>query len=130
MPRYEKLDSWNACHALVLAVLRETDGIEREPLTVERLRYLALRAAGKIAFGSGTGSRTMLRRSAELSAGWLTELAYDLDLAEVMGVISRESCERLNALCGRAQFYVMKLVLPPELPPDAGPLPPGEEPGH
>jgi len=25
---------------------------------------------------------------------------------------------------------VMKLVLPPELPPDAGSLPPGEEPGH
>jgi hypothetical protein len=128
MPADEKLDSWKTCHALVLAVYKDTEeAVEREPMTANRLRYLALRAAGKLAFGSGTGSRTMLRHAAEYSAGHLTELGHDLVMTEATGLLSKDRCERLQALCGRAHFYVLKHILPPVLPPDTDPQSPGAE---
>lgn len=111
MMAYEKLDAWKGCHALVLAVHKFTDNkIDQDPRLIMRLRYIALRAAGKLAFGSGTRNRRMFQRAAERSAGYLSEFAYHLAFARVMGLLSEENCKRLDALRGRAAFYTFQLL--------------------
>lgn len=111
MMTFEKLDAWKGCHALVLAVHTAThDKIDQDPRLIMRLRYTALRAAAKLAFGSGTRHRRMFQRSAERSAGFLSEFAYHLAFARVMGLMSEETCTRLDALRGRAAFYTWQLL--------------------
>ena len=125
MIRFENLDSWKACHALALGVYDATKPLlERDPEIAEQLRLAALLATSKLARGAGMGTRRTMRQCAELSAGHLSEVGYHLKLAGVMGLIPQETCQRLDALRGRAFFYVWKHLLPqpgpPGQPPNAG----------
>jgi hypothetical protein len=118
MPTYADLDAWKACHALFLAIHADSEKWrERDSSLADCLQRSALKAASKLAFGSGTGSRKMLRHAAEWSAGYLSKLCHDLALATALGLVERERARELDALRGRATFYVWKLILP-DLPPD------------
>jgi len=122
MSLYERLDSWKACHALALSVYEASRPLlEQDPDIAARLRLAALLSACKLARGAGTGSRVLLRQCAELSAGHLSEVGYHLKLARALDLISPETCQRLDALRGRASFYVWKELL-------AGPRRPNGEP--
>ncbi len=107
---YEKLDAWKACHALVLATMRAVKGRELEQDLLDQLCYTSIRSASKLAFGAGTQSRKMFLHSAERSAGYLSEFAYILNLARVMGALPDKVCTELDALRGRASFYTVRLL--------------------
>jgi hypothetical protein len=114
MMAYEKLDAWNSANALVLALYEALPPTAKRPTShaahVARLHRSALRAVGRIAFGSGTRSRRMFRRAAERAAGHLAEFAYQLAVAQAQGVVPAEVADRLAALRGRASFYTWQLL--------------------
>jgi four helix bundle protein len=111
MMSYQKLEAWKTCHALVLAVYQATEGKHKQdPDLIERLRYTAMRAASKIAFGSGTGHRKMFMRAVMYSAGYLAEFTYHLTMARVMGILPERACSQLDGLRGRATFYTRRLL--------------------
>jgi hypothetical protein len=119
MKTYEQLDAWKGCHTLALAVhhaLREHARDDQH--TPYALGHTSLRAAAKLAFGSGSRNRNLLRRSAEWSAGYLTEFGYHLAVARVTGLLPEDLCTKLDALRGRAAFYTGQLLdhLPPRPP--------------
>jgi hypothetical protein len=114
MMAYEKLDAWKSTHALVLAVY---DALPPKVLRhsphgahAARLHRSALRAVGRIAFGSGTRNRKMFRRAVERAAGHLSEFAYQLAIARTQGVLLGDVADRLGALRGRASFYTWQLL--------------------
>jgi hypothetical protein len=109
--KLQELDAWKGCHELVLATWRATEAamsVDREiPM---RLRNSALLALGKVAFGAGSGDRRLFRRSLYRVQGWLWVFGSHLELARVMGVLPAETCLNLDALRGRAAFYVMRQI--------------------
>ncbi len=108
---FEELDAWKACHALVLATdaaIKGRDDHEHDLL--DQIAYTAIRSAAKLAFGAGTHNRKMFLRSAERSAGYLSEFAYVLNLVRVMSVLPEKVCAELDALRGRASFYTVRLL--------------------
>ena len=112
MTLYERLDCWKACHALTICVYEATKPLlERDPEIAERLRLAALLAACKLARGAGTGNSAMMRQCAELAAGHLSEVGYQLKLALALNLISPETRQSLDALRGRASFYLWKELL-------------------
>ena len=114
MMAYEKLDAWKSANALVSAVYQALppSALRGSPHAAHavRLHRSALRAVGRIAFGSGTRSRQMFRRAAERAAGHLSEFAYQLAIAQTRGVVPTDVADRLAALRGRASFYTWQLL--------------------
>jgi hypothetical protein len=111
MMAYEKLDAWKSCHALVLAVFEATrnyKGAERQ--LIGRLTWLAFRAPAKLAFGKGSGNRRMFLHATARVSGYLSEFSYVLSLVRVMSLLSVAMCDRIDALRGRAAFYVRQLL--------------------
>ena len=120
MQAYEKLDAWKVCHQLALGVYEATEPmLDTEPDIAHQLRLAALLAASKLARGAGTGNKTMFRECAGMSAGHLSEVSYHLNIAHAMGFLSDETQQKLDALRGRALFYLWKHVCPTP-PPSAG----------
>ena len=108
---YRKLDAWKSSNALTLAIYQLTkDEGGRDPQLVRRLRHLALRTTGKIAFGSGTHNYKMFRAAVARSSGYLAEFGYYLSLARVMAVLPEKVCDQVDALRGRAAFYTFQLL--------------------
>jgi four helix bundle protein len=120
MIAYEKLDAWKVCHQLTLGVYEATKPmLEPEPDLAHQLRLAALLAAAKLARGAGTGSRVMFRQCAEMSVGHLSEVRYYLNFAHVMGFVSDQTRQKLDALRGRASFYIWKHLCPEPPRPDS-----------
>ena len=118
---FEKLDAWKACHALVLATFQATEEcFKKDPQIARRLQYTAMRAGGKLAFGSGTRNRRMFRLAVARVSGYLAEFAYQLSLARVIGLIPDKTCDQLHALRGRAAFYSLQLLQSLLSPPRRG----------
>jgi hypothetical protein len=119
MPTYADLDACKTCRALLLAIYQDCEEFRgRDASLADGLQRSALRAAGKLAFGRGTGSKRMLRHAAERAAGHLSKVGHDLAIAAALGLIEKERYQELDALRGRANFYVWKLILP-DLPAEA-----------
>ena len=113
MQAYEKLDAWKVCHQLTLGVYEATRPmLDTEPDIAHQLRLAALLAAAKLARGAGTGNKTMFRECAGMTAGHLSEVSYHLNIAHVMGFISDATQQKLDALRGRALFYLWKHLCP------------------
>lgn len=114
MMAYEKLDAWKSAQALVLAVYDALPPkvVRHSPQWTHaaRLHRSALRAVGRIAFGSGTRNRKMFRRAVERAAGHLSEFAYQLAIARTHGMLQPDVADRLGALRGRASFYTWQLL--------------------
>lgn len=121
MISYERLDAWKVCHELTLGVYEATKPLlDPEPDIAHQLRLAALLSAAKLARGAGTGSRIMFRQCAEMSVGHLSEVRYYLSVAHVMGLISETTRRKLDALRGRASFYIWKHLCAPHSTPGNG----------
>lgn len=117
MMAFEKLDAWKRCHVLALAVYQATSGrLDQEPDLLGRMRLTSVRAAARIAFGSGSGRVKTLCLAAAHAAGYLSEFGYHLSLVRVMGVLSDGVCARLEHLRARAVEHTEQLMVPREPP--------------
>ena len=114
MLAYEKLDGWKVCHELAVATYSATEHViaEDEDDVVARLRHCALRAAGRLAFGAGSGDQRMLRSAVLHTLSWLSEFGYVLELAKSWALLSPANCANLDALRGRGAFYTARLLDP------------------
>jgi hypothetical protein len=111
MMTFEKLDAWKSCHELVLTTFKEIDSLPKGDTDIrQRLRATCLRAAAKVAFGAGSGNTKMFATSLMRSAGYLSEFAYHLSIARVIGDLPDGVCTKLAALRGRAAFYTWQLL--------------------
>lgn len=121
MMSYHRLDAWAVSHELTLAVYRATRTFPSPAGDHLRdgLRRAAMMAPAKLANGAGRRHRGMVRRSVDLAAGFLSELAYGLRLARELGLLAEEKWQELDALRGRAAFYTWKLYLSLMPKPDA-----------
>ena len=119
MMAYEKLDAWKVCHELCLDVRRATEPLlEREPDLAHRMRFVSLRAAARLARGTGNGSRVTLARCAESSLNYLSELAFLLSMVRALGAMPDDVWCPLDALRGRATFYTFKVAFGGQPEPD------------
>ncbi len=111
VPSYENLDAFKACQELTLAVHPIVEVMDkRDPELSVQLWAAALIASSRIARGSGFRSRRMFWGAADRSLGALSEIAYHLNMADGLSLISKEDHQRLENLRGRAVFYTLKLV--------------------
>ena len=118
MMTFEKLDAWKSCNELVLTAFKEIAASSGGDKDVrQRLRATCLRAAAKVAFGAGTGSNKMFMQAVMRSAGYLSEFAYHLSIARVIGDLPEGLCAQLDALRGRASFYTWQLLNSLMIPP-------------
>ncbi|MBI4502558.1 MAG: four helix bundle protein [Gemmatimonadetes bacterium] len=108
---FEKLNAWQVCHRLVLAVYevsKEFPDSEKYGLTSQS-RRAAASAAANIAEGSASRSRPEFRRFLTISIKSLRELAYWLMLARDLKLLDRKDWQSLERLRGRAGFLTWRL---------------------
>jgi four helix bundle protein len=104
MMPYEKFTAWQACHELVTAVYRATEGFpkeERYGLT-SQMRRAAFSAAVNIAEGAAKKGSTEFRRYLDIALGSLSELSYVIVLTRELGLLERDEGEHLSELRTRA----------------------------
>jgi four helix bundle protein len=97
---YEKLQAWEACHRLVIAVYeasRNWPPEERFGL-VAQARRAAFSAAANIAEGSAKRGHKEFRRFLDASVGSLAELCYIIRLTRELGFMSEETASALEAI--------------------------------
>ena len=117
MMAYEELDAWKVCQDLFLDIRTATEPLlEREPDLAHRMRFVSLRAASRIARGTGNASRVSLARCAGAALNYLSELAFLLGMVRALGLMPDDQWCTLDALRGRATFYTGKVAFgrPPE----------------
>ncbi len=125
MSSYEDLDAFKACHQLTLAVHRMSEQVEeRDAELAGQLWAAGLIASSRIARGAGFRQRRMFAACVDRTLGALSEIAYHLEMARTMDLISEADHRELESLGGRALFYVMKLAMSLEPGPAAGNAPP------
>lgn len=126
MSSYQDLDAFKACHQLTMALHRISEKLEERDIELAgQLWSAALIAPSRIARGSAVRHRRMFATCVYRSLGALSEIAYHLDLARAMDLISERERRDLDSLGGRALFYTMKLATSLEADPAAGAEPPG-----
>ncbi len=95
---YERFDAWRAAHELVLDVYRATNGFpppEKYGLTIQA-RRAAFSVAANIAEGSAKRGPREFRRYLDISIGSLSELAYTMQLARDLGLLTNEDWSRID----------------------------------
>jgi four helix bundle protein len=98
--RYERLQAWQACHQVVMAVYRLTSEwptTERFGL-VSQLRRAAISAAANLAEGSAKRGPRESRRYIDVTLGSLAEVSYYLKLALDLGYLRRGQWGEVEAL--------------------------------
>lgn len=109
--KFQDLEAWKLAHQLVLELYRATKPIEeRDPDLTQRLRYAAIRASGRIAFGSGSGNWRMFIAAAGQAQSYFAEISYLLGLVKVLELLPEEECIRLDHLQSMAMEDTMKLI--------------------
>jgi four helix bundle protein len=112
MSSYEDLDAFKSCHQLTMAVHKVAEAFEaKDPELSVQLWSAALCASTRIARGSGSRNRKMFWACVDRSVSALSEIAYHLQMAYTLGLISKEDHQNLESLRGRASFYCIKLVV-------------------
>ena len=104
MKAYEKLEAWQACHRLVVAVYvasREWPPDERFGL-IAQARRAAFSAAANIAEGSAKRGHREFRRFLDTSLGSLAELSYIILLTRELGYLQEESASALESIRDQA----------------------------
>jgi len=111
MRTYDRLDAWNACHEVVLAVYRVTKAFppdERYGLT-SQLRRAAISITANIAEGSAKRGKKEFRRYLDIALGSLAELRCLLRSAKDLGYLSDEDWATLVPLEERAGLLLWRL---------------------
>jgi four helix bundle protein len=108
---YRRLEAWQRCHKLAVAVYRETAAFpkeERYGLT-SQARRAAFSAGANIAEGSARRGSREFRRFLEISLGSLAELSYVLDLASDLALLEPDRLSALRDLHTRASQVTWRL---------------------
>jgi four helix bundle protein len=108
---HERLDAWQAAHALTLAVYRATDGFppsERYGIT-SQLRRATVAIPANLAEGAAKRGRRELRRFLDIALGSIGEVTYLLRLARDLGYLTPEHWMQLEAARDRAGKLVWGL---------------------
>jgi four helix bundle protein len=104
MTPFERLEAWQLCHALVLAIYRLTSGwpvTERYGL-VSQVRRAATSIPTNLAEGAAKRGPREFRRYLDISLGSLSELTYLLRLCHDLGYMSAEEFKQVEAMRERA----------------------------
>jgi four helix bundle protein len=104
MTPFERLEAWQLCHVLVLAIYRLTSGwpvTERYGL-VSQVRRAAMSIPTNLAEGAAKRGPREFRRYIDISLGSLSELTYLLRLAHDLGYIRSEEFEQIEQMRDRA----------------------------
>jgi len=104
MTPFERLEAWQLCHALVLAIYRLTSGwpvTERYGL-VSQVRRAAISIPTNLAEGAAKRGPREFRRYIDISLGSLSELTDLLRRAHDLGYIRSEEFERIEQMRDRA----------------------------
>jgi four helix bundle protein len=104
MTPFERLEAWQLCHSLVLAVYRLTANwppTERYGL-VSQVRRAAISIPTNVAEGAAKRGSREFRRFLDISLGSLSELTYLLRLARDLGYLSAEEFDGIENLRERA----------------------------
>jgi len=110
MTSFKDLDAFQACHQLTLAAHRIGMKIgEHDKHLASRLQAAAVVAASRIARGAGSRSNRVFSGCVDRTACALAEFAAYLDLARDLDFLPADDHHELEALGGRALFYVSKL---------------------
>jgi four helix bundle protein len=119
MQPFEELDAYRACHQLTLGMHRVVEKLEeRDPELAAQLWLAALFATGRIARAAAFSTPRWVAMYLERTLGALSEMAYHLNLAHTLSLVSDEDHRELESLRGRAVFYTMKQLT--TLSPGAG----------
>lgn len=100
MKPYERLEAWQACYQVVLAVYRATESfpkVEQYGLTAQ-LRRAAVSIVANIAEGSAKRGKREFRRYLDIALGSLAELRCLLQVARDLGYVSDEDWDVLVPL--------------------------------
>ena len=100
---YERLEAWQLCHALVLAIYRLTSGwpvTERYGL-VSQVRRTAISIPTNLAEGAAKRGPREFRRYLDISLGSLSELTHLPRLCHDLGYMSAEEFEQVEPVRGR-----------------------------
>lgn len=112
MRPYERLEAWQLTHALVLAVWKSTDPVgATEPELTHRLRYVTLRAGGRIAFASAMADTPLAHTALCQAGGYVGEAEDLLELLSVMGLLPEAAMNQLGDLRARAAVAIEALWL-------------------
>ena len=104
MMPYERFTAWKATHELVIAVYRMTRSFPREELygLTSQMRRAAFSAAANIAEGVAKRGSVEFRRYLDIALGSLSELAYAIQLARELELLSLEHGQQLEEIRMRA----------------------------
>lgn len=112
---YERLQAWQACDNLTIAVYKATERFPRHELygLTSQARRAAFSSAANIAEGSAKRGPREFRRYLDISVGSLSELAYTLRLAQKLEYLSLEEWQALNKIridASRLTWHLYKSV--------------------
>jgi hypothetical protein len=115
----EETDAYKACHQLTLGVHRVVEKLgERDPELAAQLWLAALYATGRLARAAVFTGPRWVAMYLERTLGALAEMAYHLNLAHTLGLMTDEDHRDLESLRGRAVFYTVKQLTTVITPPD------------
>ena len=100
MAPYERLEAWQLCHGLALAVYRATEAFPRSELygLTSQARRAAFSAAANIVEGSTRRGKREFRRFLDIALGSLAELEYILRLCRELGMLEEARRAELTDL--------------------------------
>jgi four helix bundle protein len=96
---YEKLQAWEACHRLALAVYEATGDWPQDERfgLIAQARRAAFSAAANIAEGSAKRGPREFRRFLDASLGSLAELSYIIRLTKELGIVTEAVASSLES---------------------------------
>lgn len=119
---YERFDAWKKCHALAIAIHRETitwPKEERFGLTAQ-IRRSAFSVPANLVEGQARRGPKEFRRFLDVAWGSLAEVGYTLRYARDLGYLSEEQHDRLQALRDEAGPPLFGLLRSMGRPPEEG----------
>ena len=111
MLAHQRLLAWRLCHELVLAVYGATASFPKHELygLTSQARRAAFSAAVNLAEGAAKRGPVEFRRFIDISIGSLAELAYTLQLARDLQLLTVDDWNRVDTLRRRAGFVTWRL---------------------
>jgi four helix bundle protein len=108
---HERLQAWQLCHQLLLAVYEATKGFPKHELygLTSQARRAAFSSAVNIVEGSAKRGPREFRRFLDISLGSLAELSYTLRVARDLKLIDDSEWKVLDRLRRQAGMMTWKL---------------------
>ena len=104
MMPFERLEAWQCCHKLFLAIYRVTSRFPKHELygLTSQMRRAAFSAPANIAEGSAKQGPREFRRFLDIALGSLAELAYAIRATTDLELLTMEESRQLDELRAKA----------------------------